>query len=98
MLKIIFAVRIFHIQITIIYQNLLNRHPPSLSLMKMWSERDYIKLQAFAAKWYGYHDPHCVYNPLFYNIGFYNVQHHRFCKAPCIKDEMMPTLGKNTVQ
>ena len=36
----------------------------------------------FVAICYDYQDPHLKYNPLFYNIGFYDIQFHRFGKTP----------------
>ncbi len=37
---------------------------------------------SFAARWYDYQDPHRIYNHLCYNIGFYDLQFHRFGQTP----------------
>jgi|GEM_PF-2075401 len=36
----------------------------------------------FVARCYDYQDPHLKYNPLFYNISFYDLEFHRFGKTP----------------
>ena len=36
----------------------------------------------FVARYYDYQDPHLEYNPLFYTIGFYDLEFHRFGKTP----------------
>jgi|SRR6266571_2274826 hypothetical protein len=37
---------------------------------------------SFVARWYDYQDPHRSYNPFCYNMGFYDLQFHRFGKTP----------------
>ncbi len=51
----------------------------------------------FVARWYDYQDPHRKYNPLFYTIGFYDLQFHRFGKTPSsqINSFEVPTQSRS---
>ncbi|HYT41217.1 MAG TPA: hypothetical protein VEP90_02620, partial [Methylomirabilota bacterium] len=42
-------------------------------------------------------DPHLKYNPLFYNIGFYDLEFHRFGKTPSgqINSYQFPTQNSS---
>jgi len=51
----------------------------------------------FEAILYDYQDPHLKYNPLFYNIGFYDLEFHRFGKTPSgqINSYQFPTQNSS---